>query len=328
MSNQEKLEIQYVGELHGHNGPVTAIAVGKDADSKPLLVSGSRDKKLIVWKLNLDQPDVQKNEDGRDTGVLIVGKPFKSLSGHSHFVSGVSLSKDSKFVISSSWDKTVRLWDLNTFKTRTLFTGHTKDLLCCDFANEDRSILSGGMDNSLRIFNIKGEQKHICSEFGGWVSCITQIKHDKQSLFAIGSHDRTVKIYDNDYSLLTTVDGFDYGVVSTAADADGEFLFSAEKNGKIRVHTLNGSVADLKSQIEVNGDINAISFETKYFMAISVASSKGLQIVEVYRQSKPLFVSRNKTACISLAWDDKREYLFAGFQNGAIEVYKFSMSNK
>jgi hypothetical protein len=45
------------------------------------------------------------------------------------------------------------------------------------------------MNNTLRIFNIKGEEKHKCTEFGKLESCITQIKHEKQSLLAIGSHE-------------------------------------------------------------------------------------------------------------------------------------------
>lgn len=326
MANQGKLEIDYVGSLFGHNGAVTALTIGKDNEGKPLLVSGSRDKKLIVWRLYLDQAEELVDEQNKPTGKKCVGKPYKSLSGHSHFVSGVALSKDSKFVLSSSWDKTLRLWDLNTFKTRTLFTGHSKDILCCDFANEDRSIISGSMDNTLRVYNIKGEHKHTCQEFGGWVSCVSQIKQEKQNILAVGSQDKSVKLYDSDYRLLSSIDEFDYGVVSTASDADGEFLFSAEKNGKIKVHILSGSNAEFKSQIEINGDINAISFESNYFLAISVASSKGLQIVEVYRQSKPLFVSKNKTSCNCIAWDQSKKFLFAGFQDGSIDVYRFNMT--
>ena len=138
MSKQDKLEIEYVGSLQGHNGWVTALTLGTDAEGKPLLVSGSRDKKLIIWNLNLDQPQEILGEDGRPTEEKSVGKPFKSLSGHSHFISSISISKDSKFAVSASWDKTIRLWDLNNFKTRTLITGHKKDVLTVSFANEDR----------------------------------------------------------------------------------------------------------------------------------------------------------------------------------------------
>jgi len=48
--------IEYVGSLFGHSGIVTSIVVGKDANEQPLVISGSRDKKIILWNLNLDKP--------------------------------------------------------------------------------------------------------------------------------------------------------------------------------------------------------------------------------------------------------------------------------
>ena len=321
MSN---LEIEYVGSLFGHNGWVTSIVVGKDSDSKPLLISGSRDKKLIVWKLNLDNPETIYDKDNKPREEKIVGKPFKSLGGHSHFISGLAINKESKFVVSSSWDKTLRLWDLNTFKTRQLFVGHSKDVLAVAFSQDERMIVSGSMDKTLKNWNIKGEVKHnLDNEFNGWVSCISQFKQDKQSYFAIGSWDQSVRILDKDYKPVSRIDGFEYGVVSTATDEDGEFLFSAEKNGKIRVHNIVGSSQpELKSTIDVNADINAISFESKYYMAISCATSKGLVIHEVNKASKIIY-QKDVSACHSLAWDHTKTLLFAGFADGVIRVFRF-----
>ena len=151
MSKQDKLEIEYVGSLFGHNDSITSLTVGKDANGNPLLVSGSRDRKLIVWNLHLDAPEEILTSEGREGKEKKIGQPFRSLSGHSHFVSDLSISKDSKFVLSSSWDKTIRLWDLTTFKTRTLITGNTKDVLAVTFANEDRSIITGSMLSLIHI---------------------------------------------------------------------------------------------------------------------------------------------------------------------------------
>lgn len=39
------------------------------------------------------------------------------------------ISSDGQFALSSSWDKTLRLWDLNTGLTTRKFVGHTGDVL-------------------------------------------------------------------------------------------------------------------------------------------------------------------------------------------------------
>ena len=47
-------------------------------------------------------------------GFALRGKPIKSLHGHTNAVSDVVLSSDGQYALSSSWDKTLRLWDLNS----------------------------------------------------------------------------------------------------------------------------------------------------------------------------------------------------------------------
>ncbi len=82
------------------------MAVGTDANNKPLLVSGSRDRSLIVWNLDLDNREEIASGDN-EVNDWKVGKPFRSLKGHSHFVSSLSMARDSKHVVSSSWGKNI-----------------------------------------------------------------------------------------------------------------------------------------------------------------------------------------------------------------------------
>lgn len=112
MANEQmKLE----GLLRGHNGWITQIAT--NPLHKNLLVSSSRGMYIILLKLknyifNLDKTIIVWSLD--ESGSVLNGKPIKSLHGHGHFVSDVVMSSDGQYALSGSWDKTLRLWDLNT----------------------------------------------------------------------------------------------------------------------------------------------------------------------------------------------------------------------
>jgi len=60
------------------------------------------------------------------------------MTGHSHFISDLSLSNDNCFLVSSSWDKTLRLWDLRSCETVRIFSGHEREVFTCAFSPDNR----------------------------------------------------------------------------------------------------------------------------------------------------------------------------------------------
>ena len=58
-------------------------------------------------------------------------------------------------------DGTLRLWDLNTGVTTRRFVGHTKDVLSVAFSVDNRQIVSGARDKTIRLWNTLGECKWV-----------------------------------------------------------------------------------------------------------------------------------------------------------------------
>ncbi len=53
-------------------------------------------------------------------------KTARELRGHNGVISSVNYSPDFKYIISSSWDKTINIWDYITGKHIKRLFGHTK----------------------------------------------------------------------------------------------------------------------------------------------------------------------------------------------------------
>jgi guanine nucleotide-binding protein subunit beta-2-like 1 protein len=211
--------------------------------------------------------------------------------------------------------------------TRQLFTGHTKDVLTVSFSQDNRMILSGGMDKTLRFWNTKGDNKHTSNQFNGWVSSICHVRQGKDSLFAVGSWDSKVRLFDSELSFNRGIDAVDYAVVGMNSDDEGEYLFVGQKNGAVKIWNLatdNNESDTLKQTLDANADLNALSFESTHFTILSLATSKGLSIREI-KGNNELYTKTygNNVSCLSLAWDAPKQHLFAGFSDGIIRVYRF-----
>lgn len=159
---------------------MTAIATSQE--NPDLLLTASRDKTIIVWQLSRD-----------DTNY---GYPKKILHGHNHFVSDVVISSDGQFALSSSWDKTLRLWDLNTGETTRRFVGHTGDVLSVSFSPDNRQIVSGSRDRTIKLWNTLGDCKFNIQDDGHteWVSCVRFSPNPQNPVIVSAGWDKVVKV--------------------------------------------------------------------------------------------------------------------------------------
>ena len=144
--SQESESIELQGSLEGHTGWVTCIATAQD--NPDILLSGSRDKSIVVWQL-----ERKKTNNIEGPYEEVTGKMLRRLTGHNGFIQDIDISSDCQYCLSASWDKTLRLWNLKTGKTTRRFKGHTKDVLSVAFSADNRHIVSGSRDKTIAIWN-------------------------------------------------------------------------------------------------------------------------------------------------------------------------------
>lgn len=57
------------------------------------------------------------------------------------------------YLISGSWDKTIRIWDLLKGEEISVLYGHTDHVICVVLSKDNQWIVSGSSDMTLRIWN-------------------------------------------------------------------------------------------------------------------------------------------------------------------------------
>ena len=238
---QSNIELKFKGYLKGHNGNVTCIQYAEQ-DENRFLVSGSRDKTLMLWKLNdLSQNDISD----------VAGKPFKSLTGNTHYIQDLCLSSNSSHCITASWDHTLRLWDLNAMKSKITYIGEKKDILTVTFSKDNKQIISGGMSKTICYWNTEGELKYSKeSAHDDWISSIKVSPSKDSDLFFTTGWDGRVKVWDKN-----TVEEKNPNQENTklsspiyCSDIDnkGAFLAVGEKEGKVKIFGIMKDTSTLK----------------------------------------------------------------------------------
>jgi guanine nucleotide-binding protein subunit beta-2-like 1 protein len=329
------------GILEGHSNWVTSIVAGysqRENEDSPVLISASRDKSLIIWKLFEEQSD-----DG------FYGQPYRQLTGHNHFVTDLALSNENQFVISSSWDKTLRLWDLRQGKTSRMFTGHTREVLSVAFSPDNRQIISTGADREIKLWNTLADCKFTSEKFNhtDWVSCVRYSPVHKSSTkhqpfdpyFATVGWDGRLKIWSTNIQVRYTFKAHEGMISSVSISPNGKYLATGGKDKKVYVW----DIVDLNNrsrEFEAGAQINQIAFNPK-LQWVAVGTEKDIKVWDLMNVSnKPISVlevdqskkekegkgKRKPPMCTSLTWNALGKKLFAGYSDGAIRVWHVNNS--
>lgn len=288
-------------------------------------MSGSRDKTLIKWEINVKRDEDEDKE---------WGTPKKMYTGHSHFVSEVKLTGDSRFCFSSSWDGTCRLWNVATGATISKLIGHERDILSIDLSADDRQIITGGLDKQIKIWNTRSECKHTVEKnmHTDAVSVVRFYHAKKPGLCVTASWDKTIKVWDNVYMTLKhTFQGHTAQVTTLDIVENSAYLASGSRDGKIMVWDIVNGKWFTKQ--ECDSPVNCVLFSERLYWLI-IATETGIKVLNLptsqfvqddiiaYSMKANESNSKKLLACKSLAWSRSGTHLYSGWSDNTIRVHE------
>ncbi|KAJ1831322.1 WD repeat protein Lub1 [Coemansia sp. RSA 2711] len=160
--------------LAGHTGFVSSVAVLPATDEHPegLVATGGMDATICVW-------------DPRRTG-----EPVARLRGHQQNVCALAAGSDGRTLVSGSWDKTARVWDVGGQCTHTL-AGHAQavwGVLLLDA----RTVVTASADKLVRCW----QDGRLTQTLEGHTDCVRALAAVDASRVASAANDGTVRVWD------------------------------------------------------------------------------------------------------------------------------------
>lgn len=122
-------------------------------------------------------------------------EPVQLYRGHTKGVTSLCVSPDGKKLISGSWDKTVRVWDIESGKLLHTISAHTKQVWSVALSGDGKQIVSASFDGTVQMHELtSGKSVRVLKEAANelWV---TAISPDGETVIA-GSEDRKVFLWN------------------------------------------------------------------------------------------------------------------------------------
>lgn len=150
--------------FQGHTSTVRCLQilmpteVGRTSDGRPimmpkqpLIITGSRDSNLRVWKL--PRPgEVEYFQAGPAVDDTDCPYFVRVLTGHHHSVRAIAAHADT--LVSGSYDCTVRVWKISTGEMSFRLAGHTQKVYSVVLDHKRNRCISGSMDNMVKVWSL------------------------------------------------------------------------------------------------------------------------------------------------------------------------------
>ena len=71
-----------------------------------------------------------------------------------YMVSSVAITPDGKTIVSGAWDKTIKLWDIQSGILKATFKGHTDTVYSVAITPDGKTIVSGSKDKTIKLWDV------------------------------------------------------------------------------------------------------------------------------------------------------------------------------
>ncbi|KAI9017969.1 WD40-repeat-containing domain protein [Phycomyces nitens] len=228
----------------GHTSTVRCLQIiqptlvnGRMEPSQPLIVTGSRDSTLRVWRLP---------QEGEPEYHGVGPNPWfmHTLTGHSQSVRAIAAHGN--ILVSGSYDNTVGVWNVQTGQLLHRMEGHTQKVYSVVIDPQHNRCMSGSMDNFVRIWDLNtGECLRI---LGGHTILVGLLGLTDQHLVSAAA-DATLRIWAPDSGVCEHVLSGHQGAITCFQHDDTKVISGSEGGLKMWDIRTGRHMADLITDV-------------------------------------------------------------------------------
>jgi len=283
---------------------------------------------IFCWISTFGQPEIVE--------------PFKILQGHNFKVGTINFSKNDKYLVSSSWDNTVRIWDMDSFKCIRVLEGHTDNVWAVDISSDISLIASGSLDRQFKIWDSKSGKEILNYKLEPFdiikKGLIPELDHSfpnsaysvdfspDNRYIAVGAADNLVRLFDTKtFLIVDTLKHHTGSVLGVKYSDNGRYLISGGPRSNVVIwETEKYEPVHIIKDIE--GYCGAFTF-TDNDKRVLITSKCKIEIVEI-ESGKRIRSIPVQCALQSVQLTNDEKYLITCAEDYTVRLYDFLTGNE
>jgi WD40 repeat protein len=311
-------------------------AIYKVVSLRPII--GCRSPRRVIssafnWaKVMAITPDGRLAISGFSDGILQVlevnsGQTLHTFRGHKSEVLAVAVTAGTHWAVSTSNDRTISVWDLESGRTVDVLGKRTNLVNALAIARKGRRVIFGEGDR-ICVWDLKlGETKRVKNMQGGHDGIVLALAITSDGLRAVsGSFDKMLRIWDlQSGQALRTLKGHTNVITAVAMTPDGRGAVSASNDQTLRIWDLTRG--QLVRTLERGTGVVGAMVITPDGYLVSVHRDNTVQLWDL-KNGKELASFTGESPMLACACARDHRTIAAGDESGRVHLLRFVEQTK
>lgn len=326
-----------VAIFKGHVGSISSISISKiDMNQPQFLITGSNDLTIKKWKIPKFKKGVEISEP------VVIKSSEYTRRAHEKDINSIDISPNDEFFATASYDKTAKIWDLDTGETVGILKGHKRGLWDIKFCKYDKLLVTGSGDKTLKLWSLN--EFKCLKTFEGHTNSVQRVEflNREKQLISTGA-DGLIKIWDLTTSeCLKTLDMHSNRIWSLilknngeefiTADADGVFQFWVDNTEEVNKEQEEAMKLKVEQEQSLQNYINDKNWKNAFLLALKL--DHPMRLYNVLKESinsnqdDNFIINEDIDSIIKTLNDEQILLLFKRIRNWNVNAKFFQVSQK
>ncbi|CCE65465.1 hypothetical protein TPHA_0L01080 [Tetrapisispora phaffii CBS 4417] len=261
--------------FQGHVSSVTSVGLPNVMNKgwPEYLITASNDLTVKKWK-------VPKPTDRFDIEIYSISSSEYTRRAHEKDINMLSISPNDSIFATASYDKTCKIWDLETGELKATLNNHKRGLWDVSFCQYDKFIATASGDKTVKIWSL--DTFTVVKTLEGHSNAVQRCSFfNKQKQLVSTGADGLVKLWDcSTGECINTLDGHDNriwalnvikdGDIVITADADGVFQFWKDRTEEAREEDIEKEKLKVEQMQTLENYISSGDWTNAFLLAITL----------------------------------------------------------
>ncbi|CCF59585.1 hypothetical protein KAFR_0H01750 [Kazachstania africana CBS 2517] len=225
--NTIKQKFTQYARFSGHSSSVTAVGLPNVMPKSypEYLLTASNDLTIKKWKI----PKPSAGDEEVEFHDVKISEYTRRA--HEKDINALSISPNDSIFATASYDKTCKIWDLETGESVATLSNHKRGLWDVSFCQFDKIIATCSGDKTIKIWSL--DTFSVIKTLEGHTNAVQKCSFiNKQNQLVSTGADGLIKIWDiSNGECISTLDGHNNRIWALCVQNDGDLIVSADADG-------------------------------------------------------------------------------------------------